>query len=259
MGRGLLKERVAVITGAGQGIGQAIAREFADEGARVAIIDLDARHAADVAEKIRQAGCEARSYGLDVTDYTAVAAAFSEVDRTWGALDVLVNNAATFVTASILQDSLEDWRRQITVNLEAVYMGIKLAIPYLGRSGHGCVINMGSVHGDHSTGDMVAYDASKGGIVALTKACAIELAPLQIAVNAIAPGFIRTPASFVDGKDTIEGEEVQQLYVAQRRIPLGRIGDPTDIAGTAVFLASSYCRYLTGQVITVDGGLTSTF
>ena len=138
-------------------------------------------------------------------------------------------------------------------------MGAKLCAPYMVKQKFGRIISITSVQGFVASGTCGAYNASKGGIIALTKSMAVELAPYNIVVNAIAPGFIHTPMSFMDGVDEITTEVFLNYYVEMRQIPMARSGEPEDDAGTVVFLASDYCRYMTGEVLVVDGGLTSTF
>jgi 3-oxoacyl-[acyl-carrier protein] reductase len=259
MGRGLLNGKVALVTGAGQGLGRAVAREFADEGAAVALVDIDPTTATAVEKELLTKGYPAKAYPLDVTDYDAYAKAIADVVERWGHLDILVNNAAITIYGTILEDKLEDWRRQIQVNLEAYYMGSKMVVPYMVKQKYGRVINITSIQGFLSSGTVGAYNAAKGGIIALTKSMAVELAPYNIAVNAVAPGFMHTQLSFVDGVDETTTEPFLKWYVEMRHVPMARSGEPEDDAGAVVFLASDYCRYMTGQVLVVDGGLTSTF
>ncbi len=255
----LLKDRVALVTGAGQGLGAAVAREFAAEGAAVALVELNPATVTTVEAEIRAKGGRAQAYPLDITDYAAYRRAMEDVVARWGKLDILVNNAAIAFYATILDDTLENWRRQIAVNLEAVYMGSKMAAPIMVRQGGGRIISITSVQGFVSSGTCGAYNAAKGGIIALTKSMAVELAPHNILVNAVAPGFMYTPMSIVDGVDETTTPDFLDWYVAKRKIPLARTGYPEEDAGAVVFLASEYCRYMTGQVLVVDGGLTSTF
>jgi NAD(P)-dependent dehydrogenase (short-subunit alcohol dehydrogenase family) len=255
----LLKDRVALVTGAGQGLGAAVAREFAAEGAAVALVEINPASAAAVEAEILSKGGRAHAYPLDITDYAAYQRAMDDVVARWGKLDILVNNAAIAFYATILDDTLDHWRKQIGVNLEAVYMGSKMAAPIMVRQGGGRIISVTSVQGFVSSGMCGAYNAAKGGIIALTKSMAVELAPYNILVNAVAPGFMLTPMSIIDGVDETTTPDFQDWYVAKRKIPMARTGYPEDDAGAAVFLASEYCRYMTGQVLVVDGGLTSTF
>ncbi len=255
----LLKGRTAIVTGAGQGLGRAVAREFAAEGAAVALIDRNAETLADAHAELTAAGAQALSYAFDITDYDAYGAAVADVAARWGHIDVLVNNAAIAVYGTILDDTLDGWRKTIQINLEAVYMGSKLVAPHMVKQKSGRIISTASIQGFASSGGCGAYNAAKGGIIAFTKSMAVELAPHNIAVNAVAPGFMRTPMSFVAGVDETATEDFVEWYVRRRHIPMARTGLPEDDAGAFVFLASEYCRYMTGQVLVVDGGLTSTF
>jgi 3-oxoacyl-[acyl-carrier protein] reductase len=259
MAHELLKDRTAIITGAGQGLGAAIAREFAAEGASVALLEINPETLAQVEEEIRGKGGRVLGFPLDLTDYTAYAEAVAKIHAAWGHIDVLVNNAAIAFYATILEDSLENWRRQMAVNLEAVYMGSKLVAPYMVQQKWGRIISVTSVQGFVSSGTCGAYNAAKGGIISLTNSMAVELAPYNILVNAVAPGFMLTPMSIVDGVDETTTPDFVNWYVEKRKVPLARTGYPEDSAGSVVFLASEYCRYMTGQVLVVDGGLTSTF
>ena len=259
MGRGLLTDKVALITGAGQGLGAAVAREFVDEGAKVALLEINAANLAGVESELRGKGGEVLAFPIDVTDYEAYAAAVDSVVKEWGRLDILVNNAAIIFYGTILEDTLENWRLQIRTNLEAYYMGSKLVAPQMVRQNDGRIISISSVEAYATAGTNGAYDAAKGGINALTKSMAVELAPYNIQVNAVAPGFLRTPMAYVNGVDVTDDEFFHTWYVGRRRIPMARTGFPEDMSGAVVFFASDYCRYMTGQVLVVDGGLLSTF
>lgn len=259
MGRELLKDRVAIITGAGQGLGRAVAREFAEEGCAVALVDINLRTLGETEAELKKKDQPVLGYVLDITDYTAYAKAIGEVAEKWGHVDILVNNAAIAMYGTILEDSLEQWRKQISVNLEAVYMGTKLVVPYMVRQHFGRIINIASIQGFTASGQCGAYNAAKGGMIALTKSLAVELAAYNIAVNAVAPGFMCTPMSVVNGVEESTTEDFQKWYVEKRHIPMARTGYPEDVSGTVVFLASNYCRYMTGNLLVVDGGLTSTF
>jgi 3-oxoacyl-[acyl-carrier protein] reductase len=259
LARGLLKGRVAVVTGAGQGLGYAIATEYAEEGATVALLERNPEMLEKArTELVEKGGRRVMAYQLDVTDYDAYGSAVRDVVEKAGRVDVLVSNAAIARYGTILEDTLKDWRDQIAVNLEAVYMGAKLVAPHMVEQNFGRIVNISSVQGFISTGDCGPYNAAKGGIIAFTKSLAVELAPHNILANAIAPGFMRTPMSVIDGVDETQTEEFNAWYVEKRKVPMARTGYPEDVAGTAVFLASDYCRYMTGQLLVVDGGLTST-
>jgi NAD(P)-dependent dehydrogenase (short-subunit alcohol dehydrogenase family) len=257
---GLLAGKVCIVTGAGQGLGQAIALEMSREGAILALIERNPATLGETAAQITRKGGSCSEHALDVTDYDAYGKAIRGIQDRHGRIDVLVNNAAINpATRSILDDTLEDWRRTIAINLEAVYMGSKLVAPVMVSQKSGRIIHISSVQGFASSGLCGSYNAAKGAIIAYTKSMAVELAPHGILVNAIAPGFMVTPMSVVNGVDETTTPEFIGWYIDRRRIPLGRSGLPEDVSGTAVFLASDYCRYMTGQLLVVDGGLMSTF
>ncbi|MBN9022105.1 MAG: SDR family oxidoreductase [Rhizobiales bacterium] len=256
----LLHGQVCLVTGAGQGLGRAVALEMAAEGAEVVLLERNPETLAAVAGEIAAKGGSADAYPLDVTDHEAYARIVADVVGRRGAIHALVNNAAISPpTRTILDDTIEDWRRTIAVDLEAVYVGSRLVAPHMVAAKYGRIIHVSSVQSFVSSGFVGPYNAAKGGINALTKSMAVELGAHNILVNAVAPGFMLTPMSFIDGINETETPEFLEWYVGKGKIPLRRTGLPEDVAGTVVFLASSYCRYMTGQTLVVDGGLTSTF
>lgn len=256
----LLADLVCVITGGGQGLGAAIGREMASEGAHVVLLDIKAEGLAETAASIRAAGGRVDTHHIDLTDdlrYTEVVAA---IVAAHGRIDVLVNNAAINPpTWTILEDTAQNWRRTIAVNLDAVYVGSMLVAPHMVAAGSGRIIHIASVQGYVASGKCGSYNAAKGGILALTKSMAVELGPHNILVNAVSPGFMITPMTIVNGVDETDTPEFRDWYVERGRIPLRRAAQPEEVAGTVVFLASGLCRYMTGQMLAVDGGLTSTF
>ncbi|HWA44673.1 MAG TPA: SDR family oxidoreductase, partial [Hypericibacter adhaerens] len=249
-----------MITGAGQGLGRAVALEMAREGARGVLLERNPDTLEAVAAEIAAAGGRAWPYVLDVTDYETYGRIAADVIAKQGRIDVLVNNAAVNPEAkTILEDRLEDWRRTLAINLEAVYMGSKLVAPQMVKQKDGRIISIASIQGFASSGTVGAYNAAKGGIIAFTKSMAVELGAYNILVNAVAPGFMSTPMSVINGVNETETPEFIEWYVDKAKIPLRRTGYPEDVSGTVIFLASPYCRYMTGQLLVVDGGLMSTF
>lgn len=256
---GLLADRTCIVTGAGQGLGRAIAAELAAEHAHVVLVDRGADALGATTEDIVAAGGSAEAHVLDVTDAARYAALIDSLSAR-RSIDVLVNNAGINPPArTILDDTRADWDRTLAVNLEAVWFGSKLVAPHMVRQGQGRIIHISSVQGFVSSGACGAYNAAKAGVIGLTTSMAVELAPHGILVNAVAPGFLRTPMSVVDGVDETETPDFRHWYLDRGRIPLRRAGEPSDVAGTVVFLASPLCRWMTGQVLTVDGGMTATF
>ena len=242
---GLLDGRLALITGAGSGIGEGIARAMADAGARVLVVDVNAEGAARVAREI---GATASAYPLDVTDRAACDALAAAVRQAHGAIAVLVNNAGIIRRGKVDEpDARQHWDATLAVNLDGPYNLTTAFLDHL-KETRGSVINIGSIQSFVALPNSAAYTASKGGVRALTKALAIELSPLGIRVNAIGPGMIATPLN------AKARENPDYMKSFQDRIPLGRLGAPEDIAGPAVFLASDMARYVTGVTLPVDGG-----
>lgn len=253
-----LNDRVALVTGAAQGIGAAIVAEFVREGACVAAIDRK-NDIEQICRNISGNSGKAIPYVFDITDHEAYARCVEEVAKQHGKIDVLVNNAAISFYGDIFEDSVEQWRETHQVNLEAIYWGCKLAAPYMAKRHWGRIVSISSTQAIATEGRVGAYAAAKGGIISFTKSLAVELAPHGILANAIAPGCIHTPMSIIDGVDETQTELFKEWYVKRRKIPLARPGEPWEVARVAVFLASEDCSYITGQTIVVDGGLTSTF
>jgi len=243
----LLVEKNAVVTGGAAGIGRAIAHAFAAEGAGVAICDLDHEGAEKTAEGIRSEGGIARDYKADVSDWDNVREISEKILADFGAIDILVNNAGITRDNLIIRMSEEEWKEVLDVNLKGVSHVTKAFVPGMLRRRSGKIISIASVVGMMGNAGQANYAASKAGIIGLTKSLARELAPRGINVNAIAPGFITTRMT--------EALSEKQTSALVERIPLSRLGQPDDVAKTALFLASELSDYITGQVLVVDGGM----
>jgi NAD(P)-dependent dehydrogenase (short-subunit alcohol dehydrogenase family) len=251
---GRLTAKVAIVTGAASGIGRATARLFAAEGARVAILDRNGGAAEATVQDLVQAGQHAQAWVVDLADGAATESTIGRVAQQMGRIDVLVNNAATYVLSSFYDVSRAEWQKVLDTNLTAYFLCARAAAREMRKQG-GSIVNVGSVHRMISEPNS---GASKGGVAQLTRNLAIELAPDNIMVNSISPGFIRTPMSVVNGVDETTSPHFVNYYVNTGRIPLRRAGLPEEVAAAALFLASRECGYLTGADLVVDGGLTIT-
>lgn len=249
-----LKDRVAWITGAACGIGRGIAHEYAREGALLGLCDLDEERLASVEAELRANGVVVRTFIADVSSEEQMRSIRDRLVSQFGRLDILVNNAGIVMAGPVHETSLEHWRKVIAVDLEAVYIGSKLAAEAMIPRRSGRIINIASIQAFMTTGNVGSYNAAKAGVVGLTHSMAYELGPYGILVNAIAPGAIRTGMS--GHPDDAEADDTEEDRKAgyMGRIPLGRNGKPSDIAGAALFLASDDCRYITGHTLVVDGG-----
>jgi len=250
-----IQGKTAIVTGAGQGIGEAIARCLTGEGARVVGIDRNAEKLQVVCRSLPGA----MACPLDVTDHAALQRAVAQALETFGRIDIVVNNAAISYYTPLVETSLEEWRQTLAINLEAYFVLSKLVARSMIPHRFGRIVNIASTQAIACEPLVGAYAASKGGVLALTRSLAVELAPHEILVNAVAPGCIHTPMSIVNGVDETQSELFQEWYVRRRKIPLGRPGEPHEVAGLVLFLASEDCQYMTGQMLVIDGGLTITF
>lgn len=243
-----LKDKVAVITGGGQGIGRAIAETYAKEGAKLALFDVQEEVVKKTADEIK-AQYKVETIGLkaDVTKFEDVEGVMKRVVDTLGRIDVLVNNAGITKDNLVLRMSDAEWDAVLAVNLKGPFNCTKAVFSPMRKAGGGRIINIASIVGLMGNAGQANYSASKGGLVALTKTCAREFAKKNILVNAIAPGFIRTAMT-----DKLS-DEVKAALAAQ--IPLERLGEAQDVANAALFLASDEASYISGQVLSVNGGM----
>jgi NAD(P)-dependent dehydrogenase (short-subunit alcohol dehydrogenase family) len=248
-------DRTVLITGAGGAIGRAAAERFAAEGARLALVDRDAEPVAQLAQQLAAQGHAALALTADVTDEQALATAIEQAEAHFGHLHVVFNNAGIGGhDLPVAELPSAQWDEVIAVNLRGVFLGCKYSVPALMRAGGGAIVNMGSSTGRHDAlPGSAAYMASKAAVEALTKSLALQVARYGIRVNAICPGIIQTPLS-VRQKAGAEAERFFARFAA--RIPLGRVGQPEDVAATVAFLASDQARQITGAALLIDGGQT---
>ncbi len=242
-----LENQIAVVTGAGRGIGRAIALRFAAAGADVVCVSRTTENAEKVAAEIRALGRRAWGHGVDVADAAAVAAAAAKILADCGQVDVLVNNAGVTRDGLLMRMSDADWDAVLDTNLKGAFLVTKAFSRAMIKARAGRIINLTSVIGLIGNAGQCNYAASKAGLIGFTQSCAREFASRGITVNAIAPGFIETDM-------TAELKEEARAAVL-KQIPLGSFGVVDDIAGVALFLAGPAARYITGQVLTVDGGM----
>jgi 3-oxoacyl-[acyl-carrier protein] reductase len=242
-----LKGRVAVVTGAGRGIGAATARMLAQAGAHVALVDRDAAGVNQTAEQIAITGGDALAFTNDVTDAFAVERTLDRVADEWGRLDVLVNNAGSLREASLEELTDDDFQETIDVNLRAAMVCARAAVPHMLRQGRGRILSAASVSTQLGLQGLTAYAAAKAGIVGMTRTWARELGPRGITANAVAPGLI-------DG-ETVRSVPPDELEATLARIAARRLGTPEEVAAVYLFLASDLASFINGAVVGVDGGL----
>lgn len=243
----ILKGKAAIITGAAQGIGKAVALKFANEGADVVVADINTALAAATVQEIEQSGSKAFSCRVDVSNPQDAESMAEETIKTYGRIDILINNAGITRDSLLMRMKRDDWDRVLDINLGGTFNCTKAVVRYMVKARYGKIINISSVVGLMGNSGQVNYASSKAGVIGFTKALARELASRGITVNAIAPGFIDTEMT------QVLPEKERQLLVSQ--IPLSRLGLPGDIANCAKFLASEEANYITGQVIQVNGGM----
>ena len=245
------QDKIAVVTGGSRGIGRAIATRLGSEGGRVVVNFFShASEADEVVKAIRQAGGEALTYQADVSDREQAEALVQYAIEQYGSLHILVNNAGITRDGLILTMSEKDWKDVLATNLDSAYNCTKVAVRHMMRKRYGRIINITSVSGQIGNAGQTNYSASKAGLIGFTKALAREIAARNITVNAVAPGFIETDI-WANVPDAIK----QNLDRMQEMIPLGRVGQAEEVASAVAFLASDEAAYITGHVLTVDGGM----
>jgi len=241
-----LKNKVAIITGAGQGIGRGIALRLAKENCSVVVSDLNEENAQKVADEINQSGQKAIAIKCDVSQKIDVDNLISKTVESFGRLDILVNNAGIYPFKPFMEMTEEDWDKVLAVNLKSIFLSSKAATEVMKEGSK--IVNISSIASIKGFAGLTHYCASKGGLNGFDRALALELAAKKINVNAVAPGAIETPGA------AMSDEKIKQQTIAG--IPLARMGEPEDIANAVLFLSTEEASYITGQVIVVDGGWT---
>lgn len=250
----LFDGKVIVVTGGASGIGEGIVREFAREGGRTAVLDIDAERGEQVARELRRDGHETLFVRTDVAEEAEVTAAVHQVTATWGRIDALVNNAGVDFKKGLQMTSVAEWDRIMGINLRSVYLMSKYCSLQMQTSTVKSIVNISSVHALETIPNADAYAAAKGGVVSLTRSMALSLQQDGIRVNGVCPGYIPTP---MWERSAASDEELEQYKRhAASFHPVGRLGTPRDVARTCIFLSSDDAGFINGQVIAVDGGVT---
>jgi len=245
-----LMAEIAIVTGSGRGIGGAIARRFAAEGAQVIVADLDVAAASHTAEQIQQAGGKATAYRVDIAEPAQVQHLIADTLARFQRVDVLVNNAGIGLNKPFLSTTLEEWELQLKVNLTGTFLCGQAAARAMVNQGGGRIVNVASISGQRGGQGRAAYGAAKAGVILLTKVMAVELSPLGVRVNAISPGPVDT-----DQSRATHTPSTRNAYYD--RIPAGRYGDREEMAAAALFLASADSSFVSGHVLNVDGGFNA--
>lgn len=240
--------QVVLVTGGSRGIGRAIVERFAAEGAALAVLDYDRDELDKAGQEWKEAGYTCMTFPVDVSNQEQVDQAVTQAVSVYGKIDVLVNNAGIAWEEPFLDIQAQNWRKMLDVNLNGMFYVAQRVAKEMSAAGSGSIINMASTNGLVGEAKYAHYNASKGGIVLLTKTMALELGAYGIRVNAVCPGYIQTPMS-----EAIDSPEFIEEYI-RTKIPLGRVGKPKDISGVFAFLASEDAAFITGETIVVDGG-----
>ncbi len=249
-----LKRRLAIVTGGARGIGEAVCRRFARAGAAVVILDTDASASGRLEAEIAAAGYTCESHACDIADPQRVQTIVEELYDRCGAIDILVNNAAISHIGTAESTTEAELDEIYRVNVKGVFNGMKAALPFMRQQGSGCIINLSSVASDRGVPDRFAYSMSKGAVSAMTRSVAVDYVRYGIRCNCVAPARIHTP--FVDGylERHYPGREAEMFEKLSRAQPVGRMGDPKEVAALVHYLASDAAKFITGATLPLDGG-----
>ena len=249
------QDKVTIVTGAAVGIGEATALAFARGGAAVAIVDIDRQQSEMLAKKMMQIDAESEIFDADVSSEADVQAMVKGVINRWGRIDILVNNAGIYFQGDALNTTSETWNKIMQVNLTGAFLCTKYAAETMVKSGDGVIVNVASEAGLVGIGGQVAYNVSKGGMIALTRSCAVDFAELGIRVNCVCPGTTETPLVRAAVNRAPDPSAARRALEEIR--PLNRLGKPEEIASAILFMASDEVAYATGSILSVDGGFTT--
>jgi NAD(P)-dependent dehydrogenase (short-subunit alcohol dehydrogenase family) len=250
-----LNQRVAVITGAGSGIGRAMALRFAAAGARIVAADVNAAAAASTAEAVQAQGGAAVSFAVDVVEPAQVQAMIDFGRTSFGRIDILCNNAGIGSTTTVVDETIAHWDAVMAVNVKSVFLGCKYVLPHMIEQGGGVIINTASVAGMVGIVNRAAYCASKGAVIALTKQVALDFVQHNIRVNCLCPGTVDSP--WVGRLLDQTADPAATRRSLEARQPMGRLGTPEEVAGAALYLASDDAAFITGSGLVIDGGWTA--
>jgi 3-oxoacyl-[acyl-carrier protein] reductase len=242
-----LEGKIAIVTGAAQGIGRTIAETLAQDGADIAIADMDPGRAQEAADAVKKLGRRVLNLKVNVAEWDGVKAMADQVLKEWGTIDILVNNAGITRDGLLVRMKEEDWNLVLQVNLTGTFHCIKAVLQTMTKQRSGRIVNIASIVGAMGNAGQANYAASKAAVIGLTKTVAREYASRSVTVNAVAPGFIDTPMT--------QGLSAEVKETLQKQIPLGRLGRPSDVAAAVRFLVSEDAGYITGQVLHVNGGM----